>query len=204
MIPAATFVTGTSFREALYIVSFALFIVGLSGMTGPKTAVRGNRIAAVGMAIAIVATLLRSPIHNWALIVLGVAIGTAIGVPAARRVRMTQMPQMVAIFNGVGGAAVALIAWVEFRSSAGFAGDPTYVAIFSVFAAIVGSLSFWGSNIAFAKLQGLIGGAPITIGRLRTPVNAVLAAIAVGCGVAIVAGVDSEVLLIAMLLVINA
>jgi NAD(P) transhydrogenase subunit beta len=201
VIPAATFVTGASFREVLYILSFALFIVGLSGLTGPKTAVRGNRIAAVGMAIAIVATLLRSPIHNWALIVLGVAIGTAIGIPAARRVRMTQMPQMVAIFNGVGGASVALIAWVEFRSSAGFAGEATYVAIFSVFAAIVGSLSFWGSNIAFAKLQGLIGGAPITIGRLQTPVNALLALVAVGCGVAVVAGADSEVLFIAMLLV---
>ncbi len=201
MIPAATFVNGPSFREVLYIVSFSLFIVGLSGLTGPKTAVRGNRIAAVGMAIAIVATLLRSPIHNWALIVLGVAAGTAVGIPAARRVRMTQMPQMVAIFNGVGGAAVALIAWVEFRSSAGFADDPTYVAIFSVFAALVGSLSFWGSNIAFAKLQGLIGGAPVTIGRLQAPVNALLATVGLGLGVAIVAGVDSEILLIAMLLV---
>ena len=66
------------------------------------------------------------------------------------------MPQMVALFNGVGGGAVALIAWAEFRSSGGYADEPTYVAIFSVFAAIVGSISFWGSNVAFAKLQELI------------------------------------------------
>ena len=134
------------------------------------------------MAVAIVATLLRPHVDNWALIALGVVVGTAIGVPAARRVQMTQMPQMVALFNGVGGGAVALIAWVEFRSSGGYADDPTYVAIFSAFAAIVGSISFWGSDVAFAKLQELIPGKPITLGRLQTPLNALLGLVAVGCG----------------------
>ena len=94
-----------------------LFIYGLSGLTGPRTAVRGNRIAAVGMAIAVIATLLDRGEGNWALIVIGVAIGTAVGVPAARRVKMTAMPQMVALFNGVGGGAVFLIAWAEFRNT---------------------------------------------------------------------------------------
>ncbi len=155
----------------LYIVAFALFIYGLMGLTGPRTAVRGNRIAAVGMAVAVVATLLIPGIGTWGLIALGVAIGTAVGVPAARRVRMTAMPQMVALFNGVGGGAVALIAWVEFRQSSGFAEDATYVAIFSLFAAIVGSVSFWGSNIAFGKLQELLPGRPITIGRVQQFVN---------------------------------
>ena len=98
-------------------------------------------------------------------------MGAAVGVPAARLVQMTEMPQMVAIFNGVGGGAVALLAWVEFRSSGGYAHEPTYVAIFTVFAAIVGSISFWG-RVAFAKLQELIGGKPITAGRLQTPLNA--------------------------------
>src|ERR671931_1456282 len=90
----------------LYIVAFALFISGLRMLRGPRTAVRGNEIAAVGMAIAVVATLLSRGVGDWVLIVVGVAIGTAVGVPAARSVRMTAMPQMVALFNGVGGGAV--------------------------------------------------------------------------------------------------
>ena len=197
---ASSFPTDTSTRNILYIASFALFIYGLSGLTGPKTAVRGNRIAAVGMGIAVFSTLLVDHLNNVGLIILGVAIGTAVGVPAARNVKMTQMPQMVALFNGVGGGAVALIAWVEFRSSGGFNGPPTYVVIFSVFAAMVGSVSFWGSNIAFAKLQELIGGKPITIGSLQTPINALLAIGAIACGVAIVGGSHQEILMILLLL----
>ena len=118
---ASSFVTSYNFRFVLYIIAFSLFIYGLSGLTGPKTAVRGNRIAAVGTGIAVIATLLVDPLSNFGLILLGVVIGTAFGVPAARNVKMTQMPQMVALFNGVGGGAVALIAWVEFRTSGGFA-----------------------------------------------------------------------------------
>jgi H+-translocating NAD(P) transhydrogenase subunit beta len=194
-----TFLTEASFRDVLYIASFALFVYGLTGLTGPKTAVRGNRIAAAGMAIAVVATLLRPQLSNWALIVLGIALGATIGVVSARRVKMTAMPQMVALFNGVGGGAVALIAWVEFRGSDGFADEATYIAIFSVFAAIVGSVSFWGSNIAFAKLQGLITGNPVTVGQLQVPLNAALAWIAVGFATAIVAGRDHELLFIGML-----
>ena len=195
----ATFVTSESFRDVLYIASVALLITGLSGLTGPTTAVRGNRIAAAGMAVAVIATLLLPHVSNWALIALGITLGTAIGVPAARRVKMTAMPQMVALFNGVGGGAVALIAWVEFRGSHGFADDATYVAIFSVFSAIVGSVSFWGSGIAFGKLQGLITGNPVTVGRLQVPLNALLAAVAAGCATAIVAGVHDELLFVALL-----
>jgi NAD(P) transhydrogenase subunit beta len=187
-------------RDVLYIISFSLFIVGLIGLTSPRAAVRGNRIAAVGMGIAVVATLLRGEVHNWTLIVLGVAVGTAVGIPAARRVKMTAMPQMVALFNGVGGGAVALIAWSEFRSSAGYADDATYVVIFSVFAAIVGSVSFWGSNVAFAKLQELISGRPISAGRLQPPLNALFAALAVGCGAAIAAGVGEQWLMLGLLI----
>src|SRR2546423_2360911 len=139
-----SWVHNASLIQSLYIVAFALFVYGLMGLTGPKTAVRGNLIAAVGMAIAIIATALTPGMGNWWLILLGVGIGTAIGVPAARKVRMTAVPQMVALFNGVGGGAVALIAWVEFRQSNGFDHEPTYVAISSLFAAMVGSVSFWG------------------------------------------------------------
>ena len=101
--------------QLLYIVAFSMFIAGLRMLRGPRTAVRGNQVAAVGMAIAVVATLLQPGVGDWVLIVVGVAIGVAVGVPAARSVKMTAMPQMVALFNGVGGGAVALISVVEFR-----------------------------------------------------------------------------------------
>jgi NAD(P) transhydrogenase subunit beta len=199
---ATAFVLTENFRSILYIVSFSLFIYGLSGLTGPKTAVRGNRIAAVGMAIAIIATLLVEHLSNFGLIALGVVVGTLIGVPAARQVKMTQMPQMVALFNGVGGGAVALIAWVEFRESSGFDHVPTYVAIFSCFAAIVGSVSFWGSNVAFGKLQELIDGGSKVIGnaRIQSLINTILGGIAIAAGVAIVAGSHDEYLMIVLLI----
>jgi NAD(P) transhydrogenase subunit beta len=193
-------VSRTDLVSLLYIIAFALFIYGLMGLTGPRTAVRGNRIAAVGMGIAVVATLLIPGMGNWGLIIVGVAIGTAVGIPAARQVKMTAMPQMVALFNGVGGGAVALIAWVEFRKTGGYTDEATYVAIFSLFAAIVGSVSFWGSNIAFGKLQEIVPGRPISIGRGQQFVNLGLLAVAVACAVAIVAGSDAEILMIVVLL----
>ncbi len=197
---ATSFLHDANLIAVLYILAFGLFIYGLSGLTGPATAVRGNRIAAAGMAIAVVATLLFPQTGNWGLIVIGVAIGTAIGVPAARQVKMTAMPQMVALFNGVGGGAVALVAWSEFRNSHGFSGGiPLYVAIFSLFAAIIGSVSFWGSNIAFAKLQALLPGRPITLGRLQQPVNGLLAAGAVACAVILANGSHAEGLFVLML-----
>ena len=200
-VPVATsFLQDQNFIDVCYIVAFGLFIYGLMGLTGPRTAVRGNAIAAVGMAIAVVATLLTDGMGNWGLIILGIAIGTAVGIPAARNVKMTAMPQMVALFNGVGGGAVALVAYVEFRETSGYDGVQTYVTIFSLFAAIVGSVSFWGSNVAFAKLQELIDGKPVTIGRLQQPLNLVLGLIAVGCGVAIAAGSHEEILMLGLLL----
>jgi H+-translocating NAD(P) transhydrogenase subunit beta len=222
---ATTFLQSDSFIYVLYIIAFALFIQGLRGLAGPTTAVRGNRIAAVGMTIAVIATLLSKGEGNWGLIVLGVALGVAVGVPAARQVKMTAMPQMVALFNGVGGGAVALISWVEFRhygstygsrtvelshdSGVGFStrafvhtgAVPTYIAVFSVFAAIVGSVSFWGSNIAFAKLQEILPGRPISFGSAQQIVNLVLLVLALAAGVDLVAGAHSELLFVGMLIV---
>src|SRR5579862_4034875 len=198
---ATVFLQDTNFLRVLYIVAFSCFIYGMSGLTGPRTAVRGNRIAAVGMAIAVIGTLLDPREGNWGLIALGIGVGTAIGIPAARKVKMTAMPQMVALFNGVGGGAVFLIAWAEFRDTAGYQGHTAlYVAAFSLFAAIVGSISFWGSNIAFGKLQELLPGRPITLGRPQQFVNALVGAAAIGLGVAIVAGSHSELLFVLMLL----
>ncbi|MEV6226744.1 NAD(P)(+) transhydrogenase (Re/Si-specific) subunit beta [Saccharopolyspora shandongensis] len=186
-------------RSVLYILAFALFIYGLMGLTGPRTAVRGNAIAAAGMAVAVVATLLTPGLGNWGLIVLGLVLGTVIGVPAARRVKMTAMPQMVALFNGVGGGAVALTAWVEFRETTGFQGEPANVAISTLFAAIVGSISFWGSLVAFGKLQEIVPGRPITVGRLQMPLNVLLLAGAIACAVAIGLGGTAELLVVAVL-----
>ena len=189
----------------LYIISFGLFIYGLMGLTGPKTAVRGNLIAAAGMGLAILATAL-SPsntgpgLGHWWLIAVGLVIGAVVGVPAARQVKMTAMPQMVALFNGVGGGAVALISWVEFNSTHGYHGAAGYVAVTSLFAAIVGSVSFWGSLIAFGKLQEVLPGKAIGIGRLQQPLNLLLLVVAVVCAVLIGTGVGAGALIAGVLL----
>src|SRR3954462_14253208 len=149
-------------------------------LRGPRTAVRGNQVAAVGMAIAVVATLLKPGVGDWLLIVVGVAIGTAIGIPSARSVKMTAMPQMVALFNGVGGGAVALIAFVEFRENPD---RPLEALIPLLFAAIIGSISFWGSIVAFLKLQETLKRGF----KIPRAVNAGLALIAIALAVVVAA-----------------
>jgi NAD(P) transhydrogenase subunit beta len=209
---ATSFWQDSDFINALYIVAAILFIVGLRGLAGPRTAVRGNKIAAVGMAIAVVATLISKDAitgenvipdtETAILIAVGVIIGTAIGVPAARNVKMTAMPQMVALFNGVGGGAVALIAWSEFRG--GFVGSTgawdDKVMIASLFSAIIGSVSFWGSNIAFAKLQEILPGRPISLPGQQV-LNLALLVVCIGSAIAIVSGTHSQALFILGILV---
>jgi H+-translocating NAD(P) transhydrogenase subunit beta len=200
------FLQTTNFIDAAYIVAFGLMIYGMTGLTGPRTAVRGNQTAAVGMAVAVVATLLRKgEFHGsgtvW-LIIVGLVIGTAVGVPAARNVKMTAMPQMVALFNGVGGGAVALIAWVEYRHH--FGGDwPLRSEGFELFGAIVGSISFWGSGIAFGKLQEILPGRPIKV-QGQSLVNLVLLVITVLSAVVLAAGTHSQALFILGILVCSA
>jgi H+-translocating NAD(P) transhydrogenase subunit beta len=176
----------------LYIISFSLFIYGLMGLTGPRTAVRGNVIAAVGMSIAVAATLFS--IQDTAprlLVIAGLVVGVVLGVPPARWTKMTAMPQLVAFFNGVGGGTVALIALSEFIETTGFSAfqhneKPTvHIVVASLFAAIIGSISFWGSIIAFGKLQEIISGRPIGLGKLQQPVNLLLLAGSVATAVVI-------------------
>ena len=179
----------------LYIISFSLFIYGLMGLTGPKTAVRGNLIAAVGMALAVTATLIKiRHTDQWVLIIGGLVVGVVLGVPPARLTKMTAMPQLVAFFNGVGGGTVALIALAEFMDTAGFSAfqhgeSPTvHIVVASLFAAIIGSISFWGSIIAFGKLQEIISSSPIGFGKAQQPVNlllligAIASAVVIGLG----------------------
>jgi NAD(P) transhydrogenase subunit beta len=153
---------GGDLATALYIVAFSCFILGVRRGTHPTTAKQGNLIAAAGMGVAVVTTLLLDGIGNWGLIVAGLAIGTAVGVVASLRVQMTAMPQMVALYNGVGGGAVALIAWSEIRHGISLGEEiPLDELIPVLFSAVVGSVSFWGSNIAFGKLQGILPGQPV-------------------------------------------
>lgn len=156
-LPLAVFEPGGDAATLLYIVSFSLFIIGIRRGTHPTTAKQGNMIAAVGMAIAVVTTLMLDGIGNWGIIFGGLIVGGAIGVIASIRVQMTEMPQMVALYNGVGGGAVALIAWSEFRYGKSIGSDfPLEEFIPILFAAVIGSVSFWGSNVAFGKLQDLV------------------------------------------------
>ncbi len=198
---ATSFLQDHNFIDSLYILAVIFFVVGLRGLAGPRTAVRGNKIAAVGMAIAVIATLLGDGVvpnaETAILIAVGVAIGTAVGIPAARSVKMTAMPQMVALFNGVGGGAVALIAWSEFRGdfvgSTGTWDDKVMIA--SLFAAIIGSVSFWGSNIAFGKLQEILPGRPISLPGQQF-LNLALLLVCIGSAIAIVAGNHSQALFV--------
>jgi NAD(P) transhydrogenase subunit beta len=157
---AGVFEPGGDAATLLYIVSFSLFIFGLMQGTHPRTAKNGNLIAAGGMVIAVVTTLLLDGIGNWGVIIGGLVVGSSVGYIASVRVQMTEMPQMVALYNGVGGGAVALIAWSEFRHESAYELE-TFIPI--LFAAVIGSVSFWGSNIAFAKLQDLIPTKPIAV-----------------------------------------
>ncbi|HXF30839.1 MAG TPA: NAD(P)(+) transhydrogenase (Re/Si-specific) subunit beta, partial [Solirubrobacterales bacterium] len=182
MNPLAVIPPGGDVATALYIVSFSLFIIGIKQGTHPTTAKRGNLIAAAGMAVAVVTTLLLDGMGNWGLIAIGLAIGSAVGAYASIRVKMTEMPQMVALYNGVGGGAVALIAWSEIRHGIHLGGAmPLEELIPTLLAGIIGSVSFWGSNIAFAKLQDLIPTRPLAVPGQQI-VNAVL-----GIGVIVLA-----------------
>jgi len=182
-------VSRSDFITLLYIVAFALFIVGLRMLRSPRTAVRGNQVAAVGMAIAVAATLLDREVGDWGLIALGLVIGTAVGVPSARSVKMTAIPQMVALFNGVGGGAVALISVVEYKEALeGGGGNPELSVLIPIlFAAIIGSISFWGSIVAFLKLQESLKG------RFAIPrvVTAVVGVLVLAPAVAVAAGAES-------------
>ena len=178
----------SDFVTACYIVSFSLFILGIRRGTHPSTARQGNMIAAAGMLIAIAITLSLDVIGNWGLIALGIGIGAAVGVIASIRVLMTQMPQMVALYNGVGGGAAALISWSEFRHVTSISSSiplDTFVPI--LFSTVIGAVSFFGSNIAFGKLQDLIPSRPIMFRGQHIFNGLLLAAILAGC---IVLGVD--------------
>jgi NAD(P) transhydrogenase subunit beta len=186
---------GENASNLLYLVTIVTFILALRFLSSPRRARLGNWLGAAGMALAIVVTLARSGLEGYGLMAIAMAVGAVAGAVGARRVKMTAMPQMVALFNGVGGGAAALIALAEFHNLAPdpgrIGGDETVAILLS---ALIGSVSFAGSMVAFAKLQDLVSGRPIVYPGQKVG-NLLLLALAVVLGAAIVFGPQSQWLL---------
>jgi H+-translocating NAD(P) transhydrogenase subunit beta len=172
----------------LYLVTIVCFVVALKFLSSPRHARKGNWVGGAGMLVAIATTLLLEGLENWALIVTGLVIGSVAGLVGARNVRMTAMPQMVAIFNGVGGGAAALVALSEWHNADGPVWDETISIVLS---ALIGSISFAGSVVAFAKLQELVSGRPIVFPG-QNIVNIAVLGVASVLGIAAVAGMEEQ------------
>ena len=186
MIAAATASLPPAWALLCYILAIALFARGIKMLTSPRTAVLGNRVAGVGMLIAIGATL--GVLHTgWQYILPAAAVGAVIGAIWALRVPMTAMPQMVAMFNGMGGGAAALVALGDFHRLTlnGLTLDPIYSGTI-LLSCLIGSISFAGSMIAFAKLQEIMTGTPITW-PLQHEINGLVLLALVAIGVIIMA-----------------
>jgi len=188
--------------DLVYLIAIVGFIFALIGLSSPKHARIGNLAGATGMLIAVAWTFSLPSVYghtkNLILIIVAVIIGTVIGVPAARMVKMTAMPQMVAIFNGVGGGAAALVSVTEFISLPGKS-----IAIYKIceilFGVLVGSVSFAGSGVAFAKLQELMTGRPITY-KGQQPINAVVGLAILAVLVATVVTANTALLVVVLVL----
>ncbi|MHB1906538.1 MAG: NAD(P)(+) transhydrogenase (Re/Si-specific) subunit beta [Acidimicrobiales bacterium] len=188
--------------DLLYLVAALTFILALKGLGSPKRARHGNMVAAAGMLLAVVATFFNRvdghPLHHVLLIVLGMVVGLVVAVPTARFVQMTAMPQLVAIFNGVGGGAACLVSLTEFihiKSTR----PATYVVLEVLLGVLIGTVSFSGSAVAFAKLQELMTGRPITYAGQQV-INALVGLVALAVIVATL--VTSSTALLWVLLVV--
>ncbi|MGK7905481.1 MAG: NAD(P)(+) transhydrogenase (Re/Si-specific) subunit beta [Hormoscilla sp.] len=160
--------------QLTYLLAASLFFFGLKKLGSPATARNGNLWAAVGMLLAIAVTLLDQEVLNYQMIAIGIIIGSVIGAIGAYKVEMTAMPEMVGLFNGLGGAASALVAVGEFwRYFASFENPPLDTTITALLGVLIGGVTFTGSLIAFAKLKGIMSGSPILF-PLQQPFNALL------------------------------
>jgi H+-translocating NAD(P) transhydrogenase subunit beta len=185
--------------NSLYLVTIVTFILALRFLSSPRRARLGNQVGAAGMLLAIVVTLAQPGLDGYVWIAIAMAIGAVVGAVGARRVKMTAMPQMVALFNGVGGGAVALIALAEFHNLAPASGRlELNLSVAMIVSAIIGSISFAGSLIAFAKLQELIRGRPIVYPGQKV-VNALVIATALVLAAVILAGAESQWLMVGVI-----
>ncbi|MFJ5693040.1 NAD(P)(+) transhydrogenase (Re/Si-specific) subunit beta [Arthrobacter sp. NPDC093125] len=166
----------------LYLAAAVFFILALKGLNSPRTARRGNLIGAFGAVVAVVTVFFSMRLDNVPWILGAIAVGSGVAAPVARRVKMTQMPQLVALFNGVGGGAAALVALLELPHA-----EDTWVRVAVVFTMLVGAVSFAGSAVTFAKLQELMTTRPVVFPGLPALMGAVLLA-AVGAATAVVLG----------------
>src|SRR6266545_6818056 len=182
-----------------YIVTIVCFILALRFLSSPAHARQGNWLGAFGMALAIVATFFQSGLTNYASILVVMAVSAPIGAYAARSVRMTAMPQMVALFNGVGGGAAALVALGDFHESAPDPGRlPVSISASIALSALIGSVSFAGSMVAFGKLQELVSGRPIVYPGQRIGNLALLGGL-IALGLVVIAGPQDQALVIALI-----
>jgi H+-translocating NAD(P) transhydrogenase subunit beta len=189
---------GVNATNLFYLVTIVTFILALRFLSNPAHARRGNQIGAAGMLVAIAVTFAKSGLTSYWAIAVAMVIGGGFGAVAARKVKMTAMPQMVALFNGVGGGAAALVSLAELHRILPDPGRPKVdIGLAIVLSALIGSISFAGSMIAFAKLQELIGGRPITYAGQQF-VNAALFLACAAAGLALVAGWQHEWLLWAL------
>ena len=169
-----------------YLISAALFIFGLKGLTHPKTAVRGNFLGACGMLLAVVITLLDKNIVSFDVIIVGLIIGSIIGAVLAIKIEMTSMPELVAVFNGFGGMASILVAGAALIESTLNGAVPMTQATVAVAASgLIGAVTFWGSLVAFGKLKGLVGDGAVLFSGQQI-INAVLAIISLALSAGVV------------------
>ncbi|ASN53516.1 NAD(P)(+) transhydrogenase (Re/Si-specific) subunit beta [Sinomonas sp. R1AF57] len=188
-------VLDATWTALLYLVAAVCFILALKGLSSPKHARRGNLVGAFGALVALVTVFLSSRLGNIPWILAAIAVGAAIAAPVARRVQMTQMPQLVALFNGVGGGAAALVALLELPHA-----DDAWVRLAIVFTLLVGAVSFAGSAVTFAKLQELMTTRPIAFPGLPTLMGAVLLAAVVAAGFVVVLPLSAGSTVVAVVL----
>ncbi len=183
----------TAVVNLTYLIASVLFILGLKGLGHPRTAVRGNLLGAIAMLLAVAVTLLDRNIVGYEVIIAGFVVGAAIGAALAMKVQMTAMPQLVAVFNGFGGIASTLVAGAALMEAALVASVPALqMTVATVFSGIVGAVTFWGSLVAFGKLQGFVSGRPVRYkGEQVVKVVLLVAALVLGALVVVrPAGVD--------------
>jgi H+-translocating NAD(P) transhydrogenase subunit beta len=188
----------------VYLAASTLFVVGLHMMRAPSTARRGNLISAGGMIIAVLTTIVFAIVNaggnwiGWSALILGAALGAAYGIVQARTVKMTAIPQLVSIFNAVGGGAAAAVAFAEFVAPNGGNQIELTVSVPIVLDVLIGSITFAGSFIAAGKLQGIISGKPLTFPGARV-LNVIVALIAIGAAVLALFGAPNILLLLVVL-----
>lgn len=175
-----------SVANLAYLVAASLFIVGLKGLSHPRSAVRGNLLGATGMLVAVVVTLLNNQIVSFQLIVVGLIVGALVGTLLALKIQMTAMPQLVGLFNGFGGGASLLVAGAVLVEAAVVTQAlATQVGIATAASGLIGAVTFWGSLVAFGKLQGIVTEKPVRY-RGEQIVKILVLAAAIALGVVVV------------------